>query len=131
MLCLHEIFIDELILLNKLNAKTYFEILYLTEKGLREKNRNYKPDKLESLDQFIYRIKAYLEKCIELSSTEATYQGLTDLINKNRFCVHSLNTLASTRTDVHPNNYFHDPDQQNNQKGMARIYDDTPYFTRE
>ena len=47
-----------------------------TEKGYREKFINFKPNKLENPDQVIYRMKTNLEKCIELSLSEATYQGL-------------------------------------------------------
>ena len=56
----------------------------LTEKGYREKFRNCKPDKLESPYQYIYRMKTYLEKWIELSPSETTYQGLRDLIIKEQ-----------------------------------------------
>ena len=55
-----------------------------TENGYREKCRYCKPDKLQNPDQFIYRMKTYLEKWVELSPSEATYQGLRDLIIKEQ-----------------------------------------------
>ena len=41
-------------------------------------------NKLESPDQFIYKMKTYLEKWIELYPSKATYQGLRDLIIKEQ-----------------------------------------------
>ena len=59
-----------------------------TENGYREKFRYCKPDKLQNPDQFIYRMKTYLEKWIQFSPSEAIYQRLRGQL-KNRFWVPS------------------------------------------
>ena len=41
-----------------------------TEDGFREKFKKCKPEKNETPEQFIYRIKNYFTRWIELSSTE-------------------------------------------------------------
>ena len=56
----------------------------LTEEGYREKFRRCKPENDESPDQFIFRLKKYLEKWIELSRIENTFEGLRDLIIKEQ-----------------------------------------------
>jgi len=56
----------------------------LTEEGFRK--RFYKTKKLgdESWSQFLARASHYLERWVELSNTEETYEGLFNLIMKNR-----------------------------------------------
>ena len=48
----------------------------------KERFRKCRPEKNENPEQFIFRMKTYLERWVELSSTEATYEGLRDLIVK-------------------------------------------------
>ena len=56
----------------------------LTEEEYREKFRRCKPENDESPDQFKFRLKTYLEKWIELSGIENTFEGLRDLIIKEQ-----------------------------------------------
>ena len=60
--------------------KTY----YLTEEGYHEKFRKCRPEPEETLDQFIFRIKLYLEKWDELTNIDATFDGLKNLIIKEQ-----------------------------------------------
>ena len=64
--------------LNKALLKRY----NLTEDGYREKFRKCKPEQSETIEQLIFCVKTYLEKWMELSRTEATYEGLRDLFVK-------------------------------------------------
>ena len=52
----------------------------LTENGFREKFRTAKPESGETAFQFAVRLENYLTRWVELSSTEKTYEGLTDLL---------------------------------------------------
>ena len=56
----------------------------LTEQGYREKFRKCRPEKEESPEQYIFRMQTYLEKWIELSKSEQSYEGLRDLIVKEQ-----------------------------------------------
>lgn len=56
----------------------------LTEEGYREKFRKCKPEPEESPEQYVYRVKTYLEKWIELSEVDSTFEGLRDLIVKEQ-----------------------------------------------
>ena len=57
----------------------------LTEDGFRRKLRNAKPENCESPEQFIVRLSNYLQKWIELSETEKTYEGIVNLVTKEQF----------------------------------------------
>ena len=41
-----------------------------------------RPETEESVDQFIFRIKTYLEKWVELADVEATFEGVKNLMIK-------------------------------------------------
>ena len=56
----------------------------LTENGYRQKFRTCKAQMDESIDEFATRMKTYLEKWIELSDSEKTYEGIRDLILKEQ-----------------------------------------------
>ena len=56
----------------------------LTEQGYREKFRKCRPEKEESPEQYIFRMQTYLEKWIELSKSEQSYEGLRDFIVKEQ-----------------------------------------------
>ncbi|GFN77832.1 hypothetical protein PoB_000433800, partial [Plakobranchus ocellatus] len=57
----------------------------LTEDGYRRKFRTCKPAEGESPDMFIVRILTYLDRWIELSKTDKSYEKLKDLIVRERF----------------------------------------------
>ena len=54
----------------------------LTEEGYRSKFCNCKPEKVETSEQFMFRMICYLNKWVELSPSDASYAGLRDLIVK-------------------------------------------------
>ena len=57
----------------------------LTKAGYRRKFRASKPEVDESPEQFIVWLDRYLLRCLELSDTERTFDGLKDLIVKEQF----------------------------------------------
>ena len=57
----------------------------LTEDGYRRKFRASKPEVDESPEQFIVRLDRYLLRRLELSNTERSFEGLKDLIVKDKF----------------------------------------------
>ncbi|GFR78770.1 hypothetical protein ElyMa_004003100, partial [Elysia marginata] len=57
----------------------------LTEDGYRRKFRSCKPAAGESPDMFVVRIVTYLDRWIELSRTEKSYEKLKDLIVREQF----------------------------------------------
>ncbi|GFO14924.1 gypsy retrotransposon integrase-like protein 1 [Plakobranchus ocellatus] len=57
----------------------------LTEDGYRRKFRTCKPAEGESPDMFIVRIVTYLDRWIELSKTDKSYEKLKDLIVREQF----------------------------------------------
>ena len=57
----------------------------LTEEGYRKKFRNCRPEENETAEQYIFRIKTYLEKWIENSNVDQTFEGLKEIIVKEQF----------------------------------------------
>ena len=57
----------------------------LTKDGYRRKFRASKPEVDGSPEQFIVWLDRYLLRCLELSDTERTFDGLKDLIVKEQF----------------------------------------------
>ncbi|GFR71258.1 reverse transcriptase [Elysia marginata] len=57
----------------------------LTQDGYRRKFRSCKPGEGESPDIFVVRIVTYLDRWIELSRTERSYEKLKDLIVREQF----------------------------------------------
>ncbi|GFO39218.1 hypothetical protein PoB_006572300 [Plakobranchus ocellatus] len=57
----------------------------LTEDGYRRKFRTCKPAVGESPDMFIVHIVTYLDRWIELSKTDKSYEKLKDLIVREQF----------------------------------------------
>lgn len=57
----------------------------LTEDGFRVKFRDSRPEKGESPEQFVVRLKSYLSRWVELSKTEKSYDELGDLFVKEQF----------------------------------------------
>ena len=56
-----------------------------TERGYREKFREARPEGHESTSQFIFRLKNYFTKCIELAEVEQTFMGVVDLFVREHF----------------------------------------------
>ena len=52
----------------------------LTEAGFREKFRYSKPEENESFSQFVIRVSGYLDRWIELSKIEKSYDKLRDIV---------------------------------------------------
>ena len=69
----------------------------LTEEEYQRKFRNAKPEAGESPEQYIFRIKTYLERWIELSGTEKSYEGLSNIIMMEQFIESCLRVLAQTK----------------------------------
>ncbi|XP_077870193.1 uncharacterized protein LOC144363232 [Saccoglossus kowalevskii] len=68
----------------------------LTEEGYRLRFMNFKPENGESCDQCIVRLKNYFFKWVELSGTDRSFNGVCDLMIKQRFidscprgCIHT------------------------------------------
>jgi len=57
----------------------------LTEEGYHKKFRSSKPEFGESPEQFIYRIRTYLERWIEMSKCEKTYESVCNTFVKEQF----------------------------------------------
>ncbi len=57
----------------------------LTEEGFRTKFRSARPEIRETPAQFVTRISNYLTRWVELSGTDKTYAGITDLLIKEQF----------------------------------------------
>ncbi|GFO34863.1 retroviral-like aspartic protease 1 [Plakobranchus ocellatus] len=75
----------------------------LTEDGYRRKFRTCKPAEGESPDMFIVRIVTYLDRWIELSKTDKSYEKLKDLIVREQFmdtCPEDLATSLREK-DLH------------------------------
>ncbi len=66
----------------------------LTEDGFRRKFRSAKIDPGESHTQFTQRLRNYLKRWVELSKTEETYDGLTELLLKEQLLNSSERDLA-------------------------------------
>jgi hypothetical protein len=57
----------------------------LNEDGFRNKFCFAKAEKGESPDQFVIRLNSYLERWVDLSKTNKSYEGLRDLIIREQF----------------------------------------------
>ena len=56
-----------------------------TERGYREKFREARPEGHESPSQFIFRLKNYFTKWVELAEVEQTFVGVVDLVVREQF----------------------------------------------
>ena len=56
-----------------------------TERGYREKFRETRPEGHESPSQFIFRLKNYFTKWVELAEVEQIFKGVVDLIVREQF----------------------------------------------
>ena len=66
----------------------------MTEDGFRKKFRSSRPDGSETFLQFSCRLDSYLERWIELSKTNKTYEGLKDLFLRDQFVLCCNKELA-------------------------------------
>ena len=72
----------------------------LTEDGYRKKFRNCAPQQGETSEQYVFRIKTYLNRWIDLSDAEETFEALKDLLLKEQFinsCPKYLGTYLKER----------------------------------
>ena len=56
-----------------------------TKRGYSEKFREARPEGHESPSQFLFRLKNYFTKWIELAEVEQTFMGVVDLIAREQF----------------------------------------------
>lgn len=73
----------------------------LNEEGYHKKFRTAKPEKGESPEQFIFRIRTYLDRWIELSKSDKSYDGMSNLIIREQFidaCPKQLSIFLKERT---------------------------------
>ena len=57
----------------------------LTEEGYKQRFYESKPERGEAPQQFITRLESYFERWIELAKVEKSYEGVRDLMVKERF----------------------------------------------
>ena len=57
----------------------------MTEEGFRTKFRACKPERGESLIEFVARLSHYFSRWVELSNIDQTYDSLANLILKEQF----------------------------------------------
>ncbi|GFO35685.1 reverse transcriptase [Plakobranchus ocellatus] len=74
----------------------------LTEDGYRRKFRTCKPAQGESPKTFIVRIVTYLDRWIELSETDKSYEKLKDLIVREQFMDACPEDLATSLREKDP-----------------------------
>ena len=77
----------------------------LTEEGFKKRYRESDPEEGETPDQFYARIDGYLDRWVELSGTEKSYQGLKELINKEQFISRCPQDLAIYLKEVAPQDH--------------------------
>ena len=77
----------------------------LTEEGFKKKYRESDPEEGETPDQFYARIDGYLERWVELSVTEKSYQGLKELMNREQFISRCPQDLAIYLKEVDPGDH--------------------------
>ena len=56
-----------------------------TERGYREKFREARPEGHESPSQYIFKLKNYFTKWVELAKVEQAFMGVVDLIVREQF----------------------------------------------
>ncbi len=77
----------------------------LTEEGFKKRYRESDPEEGETPAQFYARIDGYLDRWVELSETEKSYQGLKELINKEQFISRCQQDLAIYLKEVAPRDH--------------------------
>ena len=73
-----------------------------TERGYREKFRKARREGHESPSQFIFRLKNYFTKWIELAKVEQTFMGGVDLIVREQFISSCSKDLSIWRKQSNP-----------------------------
>ncbi|XP_033727799.1 uncharacterized protein LOC117317109 [Pecten maximus] len=66
----------------------------MSEEGFRLKFRTCKPETGETSEQFVVRLENYLDRWVDMSQTEHTYESLTDLLVQEQFIQASRQPLA-------------------------------------
>eukprot|EP00794_Sanderia_malayensis_P021282 gene21282-23353_t len=77
----------------------------LTKEGFKKRYRDSDPEEGETPAQFYARIDGYLDRWVELSGTEKSYQGLKELINKEQFISRCQQDLAIYLKEVAPRDH--------------------------
>ena len=72
---------------NNFNAlkKAFLKRYQLTEEGFRNKLRESKPQKEETVVQFVARLRRYLTKWMELSDIVHSFDAVSDLMLREQF----------------------------------------------
>ena len=92
----------------------------LTEEGFKKRYRESDQEEGETPDQFYARIDGYLDRWVELSGTEMSYQGLKELINKEQFIRRCPQDLAIYLKEVAPQD--HDEMTKHSQQYLTRFF---------
>ena len=72
----------------------------MTEEGFKNRFRNGKPEPGETFSQFMVRLSGYLNRWIEMSGVDKSFEGLCDLIAREQFikvCNHDLALFLKER----------------------------------
>ena len=77
----------------------------LKEEGFKKSYRESDPEEIETLDQFYMRIDGYLDRWVELSGTEKSYQGFKEIIDQEQFISRWQQDLAIYLKEVAPRDH--------------------------
>ena len=83
---------------------TLLERYDFTERGYREKFQEARPKGHESPSKFIFRLKNYFAKWIELAEVEQTFMGVVELIVREQFTSFCPNDLLIWLKQSNPKN---------------------------
>lgn len=73
----------------------------LTEEGFKKRYRSFRPDKGETYGQFVVRLQSYLQRLVDMSNIQKTYEGLFDLMVRDQLlhiCNRQLSLFLLQRT---------------------------------
>lgn len=73
----------------------------LTEEGFKKRYRSCRPDKGETYGQFVVRLQSYLQRWVDMSNIQKTYEGLFDLMVRDQLlhiCNRELSLFLLERT---------------------------------
>ena len=76
----------------------------LNEEGYRQKLRKSKPEEGESPEQYMHRLKSYLNKWITASGVEANFENLVDIIIREQFTENAPGDLKIFIQEREPQN---------------------------
>ena len=98
----------------------------LSEEGFRNKFRNSRIDDGETPSQFMDRLHNYLERWIEFSEIELTYDGIIDLLIREQFlstCNKSLSVFLKERTPKCVKDMAFYAEQYTDAHGTSGVFD--------